>query len=80
VQAAYDGCIADGITHEVLTECLRLEKLSPAWCEQDGRYIPKLVVWLNERRFEPHLKQAQRIRPAVTMNKQALIDDLPEGI
>lgn len=80
VQAAYDGCLAEGITHEVLTECLRLEKLSPAWCEQDGRYIPKLVVWLNERRFEPHLAQAQRVRPAVAVNKKVLIDDLPEGI
>jgi hypothetical protein len=80
IKAAYRDCINDGITPEALLECLRLEQMSKAWEEEDGRYIPKLLVWLSERRFQPLLKQAQRIRPAVTMNKQALIEDLPEGI
>jgi hypothetical protein len=75
IKAAYRDCINDGITPEALLECLRLEQMSKAWEEEDGRYIPKLVVWLQERRFQPLLKQVKVAKP---VSKKHI--ELPEGI
>lgn len=59
VRSAWDDCLAEGITAAELMRCLDLAKMSKAWQEQDGRYIPKAHVWLHERRFDADL---QRIR------------------
>jgi tellurite resistance protein len=59
VRSAWEGCLAEGITAAELMRCLELAKMSKAWQEQDGRYIPKAHVWLHERRFDADL---QRIR------------------
>jgi hypothetical protein len=55
IKAAWDDCLAEGITPEEMIACLGRAKLSKAWEEEGGRYIPKLVVWLNERRFSADL-------------------------
>ena len=59
VRSAWTDCLAEGITAAELMRCLELAKMSKAWQEQDGRYIPKAHVWLHERRFDADL---QRIR------------------
>lgn len=59
IRAVYASCLAEGITHGELMECLRLAKLSKQWEEQDGRFIPTLDKWLHERRFEGDLKRVR---------------------
>lgn len=75
VKAAYDACLADGITAEELIACLGMAKLSKAWQEEGGRFIPKLVVWLNERRFESDLGVIRQDAARKRSERQAQSDE-----
>lgn len=55
VRQAWAECLADGITPEELMRCLAMAKMSKAWEEEGGRYIPRASTWLHERRFERDL-------------------------
>ncbi len=76
IKAAWNDCLAEGITPEELIACFGRAKLSKAWEEEGGRYIPKLVVWLNERRFSADLVVVRAERKQQKALKQAQQQEL----
>jgi hypothetical protein len=81
VQAAWDDCIAEGITAEEIMRCLELAKMSKAWEEQQGRFIPKAAVWLHERRFSADLKSVRaELCLKAKQRKYARVDDDIEAL
>ena len=47
---------AEGATTEAILEALESDKRSVAWCQEDGRYIPGIVKWLQKEAWRDYLK------------------------
>ena len=48
---------ADGATTDAILEALEAEKASDAWRQENGRYIPGIVKWLQKEAWRDYLKQ-----------------------
>ena len=75
IRAAYEDCIAEGVTDIELMECLKMAKMSKQWEEEDGRFIPAIDKWLHERRFAPDLKKVRATRQRKATIDQRAKDD-----
>jgi len=66
---------------EVLVEALQKQKKWKQWTRDDGRYIPKAVTWLEERRWEDQPPAEQSLHPgAVGDLGDAEMEDLQRSL
>ena len=42
----------DEATYEKMLKALEIQKQSPGWKEENGRYVPQLANWIADRRFD----------------------------